>query len=221
MLTIDDSIIGYILNHTTPEDKVLQELDRETHVKVLNPGMISGPLQGKILEMISRMIRPETILEIGTFTGYSAICLAKGLKKGGKVHTIDRNDELVEFSKKYFRKAGLENTIIQYTGEAKDIIPLLDFAFDLVYIDVDKEEYLDIYNLLFDKVIYGGYILADNVLWGGKVTGICKPGDKDTRGIIRFNNFIKDDERVENAILPVRDGLMIIRKMRNRQNKGR
>jgi len=214
MLTIDESIIDYVLKYTTEEDKILQELSRETHVKILKPEMVSGHLQGKVLEMISSMIRPENILEIGTFTGYSAICLAKGLKKGGKVHTIDRNDELVDFSKKYFKKAGLENMIIQYTGEAKEIIPLLDYSFDLVYIDVDKEDYLYIYNLIFDKVAAGGYILADNVLWSGKVTGPYKPNDKDTRGIIRFNNFIKDDERVENTILPIRDGLMIIRKCR-------
>jgi len=129
MLTIDESIIEYVLKYTSPEDKVLQELNRETHVKVLKPEMLSGHLQGKILEMISKMMRPENILEIGTFTGYSAICLAKGLKKGGKVHTIDRNDELVEFSKKFFRKAGLEDSIIQYTGEARDIIPAMDYLF--------------------------------------------------------------------------------------------
>jgi caffeoyl-CoA O-methyltransferase len=214
MLTIDESIIEYVLKYTSPEDKVLQELNRETHVKVLKPEMLSGHLQGKILEMISKMMRPENILEIGTFTGYSAICLAKGLKKGGKVHTIDRNDELVEFSKKFFRKAGLEDSIIQYTGEARDIIPAMDYLFDLVYIDIDKEDYLYIYNLIFDKVTAGGYILADNVLWGGKVTCSSNQGDKDTRSIIRFNNFIKDDERVENTILPIRDGLMIIRKCR-------
>jgi len=213
MLKLDQKIIDYIHKYTTPEDKVLQELNRETHVKVLHPHMLAGHLQGKILEMISRMICPENILEIGTYTGYSAICLAKGLPEGGKVHTIERNDELMDISQKYFKKAGVENKIIQYTGDAREIIPRLDFSFELVYIDSDKDEYLDIYDQIFDKVLPGGYILADNVLWEGKVAEKHKPGDKETRSIIEFNNFINKDERVENVILPIRDGLMIIRKI--------
>ena len=162
------------------------------------------------------MICPENILEIGTYTGYSAICLAKGLSKEGKVHTIERNDELMDISRKYFKKAGFENRIIQYTGNAKTIIPRLNLSFELVYIDSDKDEYLDIYHQIFDKVPPGGYILVDNVLWEGKVFKKDKSGDKETRGIIDFNNFIKNDERVENTILPFRDGLMIIRKIRNK-----
>ena len=214
MLTIDESIIEYVIKYTSPEDEVLQELDRETNLKVLKPYMLTGHLQGKILEIISKMVRPANILEIGTFTGYSAICLARGLKKGGMLHTIDRNDELADFSKKYFRKAGLADRIKQYTGEAGDIIPKINCTFDLVYIDIDKEDYLYIYNLIFDKVAAGGFILADNVLWSGKVTGQYKLADKDTRSIISFNNFVKDDDRVENTIIPVRDGLMVIRKCR-------
>ena len=213
MLKFDQEIFDYIHKYTTPEDKVLQELNRETHVNVLHPHMLAGHLQGKILEMLSRMICPYNILEIGTYTGYSAICLAKGLPEGGKVHTIERNDELRDISQKYFKKAGVENKIIQYTGNAKEIIPQLDFSFGLVYIDSDKDEYLHIYNQVFDKVPPGGYILADNVLWEGKVTEKHKSVDKETSSIIEFNNFIKNDKSVENVILPIRDGLMIIRKI--------
>ncbi len=212
MLRLDQDIIDYVGKYTTPEDEVLKELYRETHVKVLHPHMLAGHLQGRILEMISRMIRPHNILEIGTYTGYSAICLAKGLSGGGKLHTIERNDELQDFSRKYFKKAGLENKIIQYTGEAREIIPGLGFSFELVFIDSDKDEYLHIYNQVFDKVPAGGYILADNALWEGKVTGKTVTGDTETRSIMEFNDFIRNDDRVENLILPVRDGLMIIRK---------
>jgi caffeoyl-CoA O-methyltransferase len=213
MIKFNQEIIDYINQQTTPEDKVLQELSRETHVKVLHPHMLAGHLQGKILEMLSRMICPDNILEIGTYTGYSAICLARGLSEGGKVHTIERNDELKDISQKYFKKAGFENRIIQYTGEAREIIPRFDFLFGLVYIDSDKDEYLHIYNQVFNKVLPGGYILADNVLWEGKVTEKLESYDKETRSIIEFNNFIKNDKRVENVILPIRDGLMIIRKI--------
>jgi len=213
MLRFEQEIFDYIHKYTTPEDKILHELSRETNVKILHPHMLAGHLQGKILEMISRMICPDNILEIGTYTGYSAICLAKGLPEGGKVHTIERNDELKDISQKYFKKAGIENKIIQYTGEAREIIPRLNFLFELVYIDCDKDEYLQIYNQVFDKVPPEGYILADNVLWEGKVTGKHKSGDKETSSIIEFNNFIKNDHRVENVILPIRDGLMIIRKI--------
>lgn len=213
MLRFNQEIFDYIHKYTTPEDKVLQELYRETHVNILHPHMLAGHLQGKVLEMISKMICPENILEIGTYTGYSAICLAKGLPEGGKVHTIERNDELKDISQKYFKKAGVENKIIQYTGEAREIIPQLDLVFGLVYIDCDKDEYLHIYNQVFDKVSPGGYILADNALWEGKVAEKHKPDDKETSSIIEFNNYILNDNRVENVILPIRDGLMIIRKI--------
>ena len=215
MLKFDQKVIDYILKVSTGEDKILQELNRETNVKILYPRMLSGHLQGKILEMISKMICPENILEIGTYTGYSAICLAKGLNKGGKVHTIERNDELTEFSEKYFKKAGFNEKIVLYVGNAKEIIPQFKCFFELVFIDADKYEYLNIYKQIFDKVPVGGYILADNVLWGGKVIENQKSGDKDTRGIVEFNNYVQNDSRVENLILPVRDGLMIIRKNAN------
>jgi predicted O-methyltransferase YrrM len=173
--------------------------------------MVSGHLQGKLLEFISLMIKPENILEIGTFTGYSAICLAKGLRDGGKLVTIEMNDELAPFSGSYFKKAGLEENIIQLSGNALEIIPGLDFLFDLVFIDADKREYCDYYRLVISKVKPGGIILADNVLWGGQVTD-KKTRDQQARGIIEFNEMIKKEKGIENIILPIRDGLMLIRK---------
>jgi predicted O-methyltransferase YrrM len=213
MFKFDQKLNEYILRFSTKEDKILEELYRETNLKVIYPRMLSGHLQGKILEMISKMIEPENILEIGTYTGYSAICMAKGLKKSGKVHTIERNDELKELSEKYIKKAGLGEKIVLHTGDAKDIIPRLSCLFELVFINADKHEYLNIYKLVFNKVPVGGYILADNVLWGGKVISKQKSPDKETRGIAEFNDYIQNDTRVENVILPVRDGLMIIRKI--------
>lgn len=212
MLKFDQKLNEYIVRYSTKEDKILEELNRETNLKILYPRMLSGHLQGKILEMISKMISPVNILEIGTYTGYSAICLAKGLNKSGKVHTIERNDELKDFSEKYFKKAGFDEKIVLYTGDAKKIIPGINSLFELVFIDADKHEYLNIYKLVFDKVSVGGYILADNVLWGGKVIKKQKSQDKETRGIVEFNDYVQNDSRVENVILPVRDGLMIIRK---------
>ena len=173
--------------------------------------MTSGHLQGKFLEFISFMIRPMNILEIGTFTGYSAICLAKGLKPGGKLITIEINDELTTFSGEYFKKAGLEDKIVQVTGNALDVITDLDMDFDLVFIDGDKREYSDYYHIIIDKVNPGGFILADNVLWGGKVID-DETGDAQTKGVIEFNNMIGRQKNIENVMLPVRDGLMLIRK---------
>jgi len=173
--------------------------------------MTSGHLQGKLLEMISKMINPENILEIGTFTGYSAICLAKGLKAGGKLITIEINDELNSFANSYFRKAGLESCIEQMTGSAITIIPLLNKIFDLVFIDGDKREYCDYYNLIIDKVKPGGFILADNVLWGGKAIE-NDPTDPQTRGVIEFNEMIIRQKDIEVVMLPLRDGMNVIRK---------
>jgi len=201
----------YILNHTTSEDPVLEDLYRQTHIRFVNPNMASGHLQGKFLEMISKMIRPDNILEIGTFTGYSAICLAKGLKPGGKLTTIEMNDELSAFAHSYFCRAGVETKISQLTGNALEIIPALDRKYDLVFIDADKREYIEYYRLIIDKVKPGGYILADNVLWGGKVLD-PKPVDPQARGIIDFNEMIKKESDIDNVIVPMRDGLMLIRK---------
>lgn len=201
----------FLLDYSTPEDPVLEDLYRQTHIRFINPNMVCGHLQGKLLELISKMIAPSNILEIGTFTGYSAICMAKGLKPGGRLITIEPNDELADFSQSYFRKAGVENKITRVTGRAQDIIPGLDPRFDLVYIDGDKREYSEYYRLVINKVHHGGFILADNVLWGEKAF------DKNTRdpqakGIVDFNEMIKAQKNIEKLILPLRDGLMIIRK---------
>jgi predicted O-methyltransferase YrrM len=206
-------ITRYIENHSTPEDPVLKELVRETHVKVLYPQMLSGHLQGKFLEFISHMLQPEYILEIGTFTGYSAICLAKGLKCSGKLITIEKNDELTGFPLKYFKKAGILEKIELIIGDALDIIPTLKHEFDLVFIDAEKKDYVSYYQLLIEKVKPGGYILADNALWYGRVINKPDTFDKETQGIVSFNKFINEDPRVENMILPIRDGIMLIRKI--------
>ena len=201
----------YIIDHTTPEDPVLEDLYRQTHIRFVNPNMASGHLQGKLLELISMMIGPENILEIGTFTGYSAICLAKGLKPGGKLITIELNDELTAFAHSYFSRAGLESKITQLTGNALDLIPGLNLMFDLVFLDADKREYIDYYRLIIDKVKPGGFILADNVLWGGQVLE-KDISDQQARGIIDFNEMIRKETIIENVIIPIRDGLMLIRK---------
>lgn len=206
------NIEQYILDHSDKEDPILAELNRETNLKILRPRMLSGHLQGKILEMISKMIQPERVLELGTYTGYSAICLAKGLKENGVLHTIEINDELEDFISKYIHKAGLEEQIKLHFGDARKIIPQLKDQFDLVFIDADKREYLEYYNMIFDFVKTGGFILADNVLWSGKVIEMDEPDDEYTKGIFDFNEFIKNDDRVEKVILPLRDGLTLIRK---------
>jgi predicted O-methyltransferase YrrM len=207
---MDKKLDKYILDHTSTEDPILEDLYRQTHIRFVNPNMASGHLQGKLLEFISLMINPETILEIGTFTGYSAICLARGLKPGGKLYTVEINDELSEFSNSYFRKAGLENSIVQLTGRAQDIIPGLDLKFDLVFIDGDKREYREYYDIIIRKMKSKGFILADNVLWGGMVLE-KESADQQTRGIIEFNEMIRQQTNIEKIILPVRDGLMLIR----------
>jgi predicted O-methyltransferase YrrM len=201
----------YILDYSSPEDPVLEDLYRQTHLKFVNPNMLTGHLQGKFLEFISGMIKPSSVLEVGTFTGYSAICLAKGLKPGGKLITIEINDELREFSRSYFIKAGFESSIVQLTGRAQDIIPGLDQMFDLVYIDGDKCEYSEYYNIVIGKVNPGGFIVVDNILWGDKVLEKSTK-DPQTRGIIEFNDMIRKQTDIEKVILPVRDGLMLIRK---------
>jgi caffeoyl-CoA O-methyltransferase len=203
----------YIEKHTTPEDDTLMELVRETHVKVLYPQMLSGHLQGKFLEFISRMLHPEYILEIGTFTCYSAICLAKGLHNKGKLITIEKNDELTFFPVKYFKKAGISDKVELIIGDALDIIPTLKYEFDLVFIDAEKKDYIKYYNQVIAKVKPGGYILADNALWYGRVIEDPKNFDKETQGIVEFNQLINEDSRVENIILPIRDGIMLIRKL--------
>ena len=203
---------SYILEHIEPEDEVLKELDRETHLKVLGARMISGHLQGQVLTMLSKMIQPENILEIGTFTGYSAICLAKGLAENGKLITIEMDDELENIACKYFKKAGLQDKIVQHIGASLKVIPTLRETFDIVFMDADKREYVACYHLVFDKLRSGGYVIADNTLWNGKVLKKPASDDAQTRGIIEFNNLIRNDKRVEKVILPLRDGMTIIRK---------
>jgi caffeoyl-CoA O-methyltransferase len=209
----DPILDQYILDHTSPEDPVLAELNRETWVRTVHPQMLAGHFQGKILEMISCMIRPYRILEIGTFTGYSSICLAKGLARDGKLTTIERDEEITDFANKYISRSIAANSITLLRGDAREIIPGLKDMFNLVYLDADKDEYMEYYELVLPKVTEGGFILADNVLWGGKVIEKLDNGDHFTSGIIAFNEHIKQDIRVEQLILPVRDGIMLIRKL--------
>lgn len=203
---------NYAEAHSTPESDLLHRLYRETNLKTMYPRMMSGRMQGLFLRMVSRMLRPKSILEIGTFTGYSTINLALGLADGGVVHTIDSNAESVEIGKKYFREAGLENRIVTHIGNAMDVVANIEGIFDLVFIDADKENYLNYYEMIVDRVRQGGIILADNAFWDGKVFDE-KSGDKETQGIIRFNKAIQSDIRVENVLLPLRDGIMMINKL--------
>jgi len=209
---IDDNILNYSISKSEKESKLLNDLYRETYLKVLNPKMISGHYQGRILSLISKIISPKKILEIGTYTGYSAICLCEGMDKDGVLHTIDNNKELVEIQNKYFKKANLKNKIVQHSGDAKNIIPSIDEEFDIVFIDADKESYPEYYDLIINKVRSGGIIIADNILWSGKILEKIKKDDQATKSIIEFNNKIIKDDRVKNIILPIRDGLNIVRK---------
>ena len=201
----------YIIDHLDTENNVLSELYRHTNLSVLYSGMISGHEQGRLLSMISHMINPEQILEIGTYTGYSAICLAEGLSSGGHLHTIEIDDERAEIASSFFEKAGLTDKISLYVGDALEIIPQLDKVFGLVFIDAAKKQYLDYYHAVFNKVKSGGYILIDNILWYGKVAD-NNIQDQTTIQLRTFNDFIRNDERVEKAIIQNRDGLFIIRK---------
>ncbi|ARK10966.1 O-methyltransferase [Fibrivirga algicola] len=205
-------VADYADAHTSPESDVLQRLNRDTYAHVLHPRMLSGHLQGRLLAMLSHMIRPRRILEIGTYTGYSALCLAEGLAEDGRVLTIDKNEELESIARRYWAESPHGARIDLHIGRAGDIIPTLDETFDLVFIDADKENYGLYYDLVFDKVRPGGFILSDNVLWSGKVVEPVKPADKDTQAVIAFNQKIHQDPRVENLLLPVRDGVLIARK---------
>ncbi len=208
---LEENLAKYIEQHTDVEPELLKALNRETQLKVLMPRMISGHFQGRVLSMLSKMIRPKNILEIGTYTGYSALCFAEGLSAEGKITTIDINEELEELVRSYFNKSNYKNQIEYILGDANKIIPTLKDSFDIVFIDADKENYGKYYNLVFDKVNKGGYIIADNVLWSGKVVGTKI--DKDTKAILEFNKMVQDDNRVENVLFPIRDGLLIARKI--------
>ena len=210
---IDKQISDYTENHTEPESELLARLSRDTHVKILRPRMLSGHLQGRVLSMLSHMIKPLNILEIGTYTGYSALCLAEGMQQNGRLITIDINEELEEFVIPFFEEAGFGSQINYKIGNAINIIPTIDLNFDLVFIDADKINYTHYYDLVFDKVNQGGYIIIDNVLWSGKV--IVTEGakiDVDTQAILDFNKRVHLDPRVQNVLFPIRDGLMILRK---------
>ncbi len=202
----------YLEDHTTGEDPVLTELARHTYLKEVHPRMLSGHVMGSFLTLFSQMISPSQILEIGTYTGYSAICLAKGLQDGGRLITLEANDELRNIAIEFFGKANMADSIELINGDAIQILQRLSGPFDLVFVDANKEEYADYYQLILDKVKPGGYILVDNVLWGGKVLN-NKERDPSTSAIRNFNRMITDDSRVENMLLPIRDGLMIIKKL--------
>lgn len=206
-----DDLIRYCEAHTTPVPEVLYRLERETHLRTLSPQMLSGHLQGQLLRMISAMLQPRQALEIGAFTGYSAICIAGGMPAGGILHTIEANVELRYMIEKYVAEAGLEERIRLHIGNALEIVPLLEGPFDLVWIDAGKLDYSDYYDMVFEKVSPGGYILADNVLWSGKV--IAENRDADTEALHQFNQKIQADPRVENIILPIRDGILMARKL--------
>ena len=213
MDVINKELQAYAEKHTTDESPLLKKINRDTHAEVLMPRMLSGQLQGRVLSMLSCMCRPRVILEVGTYTGYSALCLAEGLQEDGKLITIDINEELYDRVSGYFREAGLNERIDYRIGDAATIIPQLNERFDLVFIDADKESYARYYDLVIDRVNLNGLILADNVLWSGKVLE-DKP-DKDTRSILDFNKKVQADARVENVLLPVRDGIMLMRKVRD------
>ena len=208
---LPEEIDTYVVNHSQQEPLILQELSRETWQKVLNPRMLSGAFQGRVLSIISKLINPKTILEIGTYTGYSALCLAEGLSSEGKIITIDKNEELETLQNKYFTKSGFRNQITQKVGNAIEIIPTIEEKFDLVFIDADKSNYVNYFNLIVDKMNSGGIILSDNVLWSGKVVEKLNPKDVDTKILLEYNKLLNTDARIETVLLPIRDGLTISR----------
>lgn len=211
MQLISKKIEDYVSEHSQRESKLLKELSKETWQKVLKPRMISGAYQGRILAMVSKLLRPKTILEIGTFTGYSALCLAEGLTDGGTLYTIDKNEELDDFAKKYFQRSAYQQQIQKLTGDAMELISTINKKFDLVFMDADKRNYSNYFKLSINKMNKGGVILSDNVLWYGKVMENINPKDKDTLAIANYNKLLATDKRVETVMLPIRDGLTISR----------
>lgn len=208
---LSDALESYIKDHSENEPKVLQELTRDTHLKVIQPRMITGHFQGRVLSMLSKIIYPKNILEIGTYTGYSAICLAEGLQKNGELHTIDVNEELNTIQKKYFEKSGYLDMITQHTGDALDIIPNLDICFDLIFIDAEKKSYDAYFEAAILKTKPGSIIISDNVLWSGKVVEPLDKKDKATKVLLDYNKKLQEDPRIETVLLPVRDGLTLCR----------
>lgn len=208
---ISQELEDYIEQHSEKEPTLLQALNKETYQKILLPRMLSGHFQGRVLSMLSKLIRPLNILEIGTYTGYSALCLCEGMQENGTLHTIDIKEELVDFQRKHFDKSQWGKQIHQYLGEAIDIIPTLDLKFDLVFIDADKQNYLNYFELILPKMNKGGIILSDNVLWSGKVLETLNPKDISTRILLAYNALLANDSRVETVLLPIRDGLTVSR----------
>ena len=208
---ISQELENYIEQHSQKEPELLAALDKETYQKILLPRMLSGHFQGRVLSMLSKLIRPATILEIGTYTGYSALCLCEGMQEKGVLHTIDIKEELVDFQRKYFDKSPWGNQIIQHLGEAIAIIPTLDIKFDFVFIDADKENYIHYFEMIVPKMNKGGIILSDNVLWSGKVLELLQHNDLSTKILLEYNQLLKNDPRVESVLLPIRDGLTVSR----------
>jgi len=212
-MKIDNALEEYVLTHIVEESPLMERLYRETQLRMVNGRMCSGHIQGSLLTLLSKLICPSRILEIGTYTGYSALCLANGLSEGGVIHTIEINDELEGLASAFFEESGMRSRIVQHIGDAEKIIPALEDRFDLVFIDADKRKYLTHYNLVFPKVNVGGIIIADNTLWAGKVVQKVARADEQTMGILQFNDFVRNDHRVETFMIPVRDGMTILRKI--------
>ena len=209
---LPEAIDNYAVDHTQAEPDVLAQLTRETYQKILQPRMLSGHFQGRLLSMLSKIVNPTTILELGTYTGYSAICLAEGLKKNGELHTLDSNEELQSIQNKYFELSGFRRNIHQHLGEALELLPTLNKKFDLIFIDADKPNYPAYFNLIIDKLNPGGVLLTDNVLWSGKVVETLKKDDESTRALVEYNKLVATDSRLETVMLPIRDGLSLSRK---------
>ena len=206
---ISEKLDDYVVKHSEDEPSLLKALTRETYQKILQPRMLSGHYQGRVLSVLSKLIRPKAILEIGTFTGYSALCLAEGLRQDGVLHTIDINEELVDFQRRYFEKSDYGSQIFQHLGPAVDIIPTLDTHFDLVFMDADKPNYSNYFHHIIDKLNPGGVILSDNVLWSGKVIETLDLNDTSTQIVLEYNKLLKEDQRLETVLLPIRDGLTV------------
>ena len=208
---IDKDIMNYVVNNSEDEPEILKELAIETYQKILQPRMLSGHPQGRILSFLSKIIKPKRILEIGTYTGYGTICLAEGLEDNGKIITIDKNEEIIDFQNKYFEKSGYRDKIIQLNGEALDLIKTLDDKFDIVFLDADKENYIKYYKSVSNKIVKGGILISDNVLWSGKVLEPSKSNDLETDILNKFNQLLKNDKKFETVIIPIRDGISISR----------
>jgi len=208
---IDKDIMNYVVNNSEDEPEILKELAIETYQKILQPRMLSGHPQGRILSFLSKIIKPKRILEIGTYTGYGTICLAEGLANNGKIITIDKNEEIIDFQNKYFEKSGYRDKIIQLNGEALDLIKTLDDKFDIVFLDADKENYIKYYKSVSNKISKGGILISDNVLWSGKVLEPSKSNDLETDILNKFNQLLKNDKKFETVIIPIRDGISISR----------